>query len=109
MMTCQELQTRGTVAIVGAGPAGATLARLLQMQNFSVTVFERDASSTARSQGGSLDLRPDSGQKAVDAAGLHAAFEKASRSEAKAFEMRDSQNRVHPGGGKKPIKMRGRR
>ncbi len=99
MMTCDDLQAGGTVAIVGAGPAGATLARLLQRQNFSVTVFERDASSTARSQGGSLDLRPDSGQQAVDAAGLGAAFAKASRSEAKAFQMLNSHGDPVSGGG----------
>ena len=98
-MICQELQDSGTVAIIGAGPAGATLARLLQMQNFNVTVFERDASATARPQGGSLDLRPDSGQKAVDAAGLTEAFTALSRDEAKAFEMRDSQGNVQPGAG----------
>ena len=88
----------GTVAIVGAGPAGATMARLLQMQGFSVKVFERDSSSTSRSQGGSLDLRPDSGQRAVDKAGLSEVFRQASRSEAKAFTMRDGQGTVHPGG-----------
>ena len=98
-MICQELQNAGTVALIGAGPAGATLARLLQLQNFNVTVFERDASSAARSQGGSLDLRPDSGQKAVDAAGLTEAFAALSRDEAKAFEMRDSQGSVQPGAG----------
>ncbi|MEH2013147.1 FAD-dependent oxidoreductase [Nostoc sp.] len=96
MMTCKDLQTGGTVAIVGAGPAGATLARLLQMQGFSVKVFERDASSTSRSQGGSLDLRKDSGQRAVDKAGLSETFRQASRREAKAFKMLDSQGSVHP-------------
>lgn len=99
MMTCKELQTGGTVAIIGAGPAGATLARLLQKQGFSAKVFERDASSTSRSQGGSLDLRKDSGQQAVDKAGLSEAFRQASRSEANAFKMMDSQGSVHPAGG----------
>ncbi len=57
MATCGELQTGGTVAVVGVGPSGAMLARLLQMRGFSVKVFERDPSPTALSQGGSLDLR----------------------------------------------------
>ncbi|WP_442948916.1 FAD-dependent oxidoreductase [Nostoc sp.] len=70
MKTCDELQTVGTVAIVGAGPAGLTLARLLQMRGFSVRVFERDDSPTSRTQGGSLDLRPNSGQRAIRQAGL---------------------------------------
>lgn len=99
MMTCKDLQTGGTVAIIGAGPAGATLARLLQTQGFSIKVFERDASPTARSQGGSLDLRKDSGQRAVDNVGLSEAFRQASRSDAKVFKMLDSQGGVHPAGG----------
>ena len=89
----------GVVAIVGAGPGGAALARLLQMRGFTVRVFERDASATARPQGGSLDLRPDSGQRAVEAAGLAAAFARASRSEARAFRMIDAQGRDLPGMG----------
>ena len=98
VMTCQELQTKGQVAIVGAGPAGAMLARLLQMRGMSVTVFERDASPTSRPQGGSLDLRRDAGQRAVDKAGLTEAFQRASRSEAKAFKMLDPEGQPHPAG-----------
>ncbi|WP_428376806.1 FAD-dependent oxidoreductase [Lichenicoccus sp.] len=99
MMSPEDLRSGGLVAIVGAGPAGATLARLLQMRGFTVQVIERDASSTARPQGGSLDLRPDSGQRAVDEAGLADAFARASRSEAKAFRMIDSQGHDLPGMG----------
>ena len=98
MKSCEELRTRGTVAIVGAGPAGATLGRLLQQRGFSVTLYERDASSTARSQGGSLDLRRDAGQRAVDAAGLGELFAKHSRDEAKAFRMLDDHGAEIPGG-----------
>lgn len=99
MKTCEELRTGGTVAIVGAGPAGAALARLLQMRGFSVQVFERDASPTSRPQGGSLDLRADAGQRAVDAAGLTEAFGHLSRDEAKSFKMLDSQGEAFPDGG----------
>lgn len=98
-MTNKELRTTGSVAIVGAGPGGATLARLLDDQGFSVRVFERDASLTARPQGGSLDLRPDSGRRAVDRAGLGREFESRSREEAKAFRMVDSDGREMPGAG----------
>ena len=90
---------RGLVAIVGAGPGGATLARLLHMRGFNARVFERDASPTARPQGGSLDLRPDAGQRAIDAAGLGDVFARRSRSEAKAFRMIDSEGRDMPGMG----------
>ena len=99
MISSEKLRTGGLVAIVGAGPAGATLARLLQMRGFTVQVFERDASSTARPQGGSLDVRPDSGQRAIDAADLGDVFGRFSRDEAKAFRMIDSQGNEMPGMG----------
>jgi len=98
MMTCEELQSGGTVAIVGAGPAGATLARLLQTRGYDVKVFERDASPTSRSQGGSLDLRKNAGQRAIEQAGLMEEFRRASRDDAKAFKMLDSHRRPHPAG-----------
>ena len=98
-MKCAELKMSGSVAIVGAGPGGATLARLLQSRGFDVSVFERDASATARPQGGSLDLRADSGQRAVDAAGLSAEFAAVSREDAKAFRMLDAQGTEMPGAG----------
>ena len=99
MMSSDNLRTGGLVAIVGAGPGGATLARLLQMRGFTVKVFERDASATARPQGGSLDLRPDSGQRAIDAAELGGVFARFSRDEAKAFRMIDPQGNEMPGMG----------
>jgi 2-polyprenyl-6-methoxyphenol hydroxylase-like FAD-dependent oxidoreductase len=99
MNSTEKLRSDGLVAIVGAGPAGATLARLLQMRGFTVQVIERDASSTARPQGGSLDLRPDSGQRAIDAALLGDVFARFSRDEAKAFRMIDSQGNELPGMG----------
>lgn len=98
MKSCEELRTGGTVAIVGVGPSGAMLARLLQMQGFSVKVFERDASPTSRSQGGSLDLRKNAGQRAIEQAGLIEEFRRLSRSDAKAFKMLDSQGKPHPAG-----------
>ena len=99
MNTCEELRSGGTVSIVGAGPAGSTLARLLQTRGFSVKVYERDASPTSRSQGGSLDLRKDAGQRAVEKAGLTEEFERLSRIDAKAFKMLDSHGNPHPAAG----------
>lgn len=98
-MNNRELWNNGSIAIVGAGPGGAVLARLLDNYGFSVRVFERDASVTARHQGGSLDLRPDSGQRAIDRAGLGTTFELRSRAEAKVFRMIDSQGNELPGAG----------
>ncbi|AZA83297.1 tetracycline resistance protein [Chryseobacterium lactis] len=58
------------VAIIGAGPVGLTMARLLQQQNVDVTVYERDENPSARIFGGTLDLHKTSGQKAMKKAGL---------------------------------------
>jgi 2-polyprenyl-6-methoxyphenol hydroxylase-like FAD-dependent oxidoreductase len=97
MKTTSELRNSGLVAIAGAGPAGLTLARLLQMRGFRVKVLERDASPNSRHQGGSLDLRPSLGQHAIDAAGLNSDFKKVSRSEAKEFKFLDCQGNLIPG------------
>ncbi|MDF5722799.1 MAG: NAD(P)/FAD-dependent oxidoreductase [Rhizonema sp. PD37] len=98
MKSSEELRDGGKVAIVGAGPSGTMLARLLQTQGFSVKIFERDASPTSRSQGGSLDLRKDAGQRAIKQAGLMEEFSRLSRNEAKAFKMLDSRGKPHPAG-----------
>ncbi len=62
------------IAIVGGGPGGLTLARLLQMHGADVAVYERDAGRQVRVQGATLDLHDESGLKALDAAGLMDAF-----------------------------------
>ena len=61
-------------AIIGGGPAGLTLARLLQLQGADVTVYERDADRNARAQGATLDLHEESGLAALAEAGLMDAF-----------------------------------
>jgi len=72
------------IAIVGGGPAGLTLARLLQMNNVRVHVFERDVEAHARLQGGSLDLHEKSGQLALDRCGLTRHFSTVARPEGQA-------------------------
>lgn len=69
------------IAIIGGGPGGLTLARLLQQKdkNIVVTVYERDINERARVQGATLDLHQDSGLKAVEAAGLMDIFKKTYR------------------------------
>ncbi|MDR3713842.1 MAG: NAD(P)/FAD-dependent oxidoreductase [Puia sp.] len=62
------------IAIVGGGPGGLTLARLLQMQDLEVKVYERDLNKDVRVQGATLDLHDESGLKALGAAGLMEAF-----------------------------------
>lgn len=62
------------IAIIGGGPGGLTLARLLQLKGIDVTVYERDVNRDVRVQGGALDLHEDSGLAALRKAGLLEAF-----------------------------------
>ena len=62
------------IAIVGGGPGGLTLARLLQKEGADVSVYERDTDRHARITGSALDLHTDSGLAALEAAGLMDAF-----------------------------------
>ncbi|KAL2041590.1 hypothetical protein N7G274_005972 [Stereocaulon virgatum] len=64
------------VAIVGGGPAGCTLARLLIRASIPVTVFEGEASINIRPQGGTLALKSDCGIKALQEAGVYEEFTK---------------------------------
>ncbi|MEZ0005063.1 2-polyprenyl-6-methoxyphenol hydroxylase-like FAD-dependent oxidoreductase [Flavobacterium sp. 28YEA47A] len=64
------------IAIIGGGPGGLTLARLLQQKEADVTVYERDAGRFVRVQGATLDLHDDSGLKALKEAGLIEEFKK---------------------------------
>ena len=83
-----------TVAIVGGGPGGLTLARLLQMQGASITVYERDHSREARVQGSALDLHEDSGLAALEAAGLTAQFWANYRPDLKQLRLTDPQGHI---------------
>jgi tetracycline resistance monooxygenase len=58
------------IAIIGAGPIGLTMAKLLQQNDIDVTVYERDNDAKARIWGGTLDLHEGSGQEALKKAGL---------------------------------------
>ena len=69
------------IAIVGGGPGGLLLARLLLLRGSEPTVFERDRHAGDRPQGGSLDLHGDTGQRAMRVAGLEKEFSAAARPE----------------------------
>jgi 2-polyprenyl-6-methoxyphenol hydroxylase-like FAD-dependent oxidoreductase len=69
-----SLLTDKKVALIGGGPVGLMTAVLLQQRGANVTVYERDLSPDARISGGTLDLHATTGQRALQAAGLLAAF-----------------------------------
>ncbi|RHZ61379.1 hypothetical protein CDV55_101494 [Aspergillus turcosus] len=77
------------IAIVGAGPAGLTLASILNRHGITPTIFEAEKSRDARTQGGSLDLHPTTGQAALIACGLEAEFNKHVRYEGQDFVIAD--------------------
>jgi 2-polyprenyl-6-methoxyphenol hydroxylase-like FAD-dependent oxidoreductase len=64
------------IAIVGGGPGGLTLARLLQMNGANVKVYERDFNKEARLVGSPLDMHDGSGMAAIIEAGLLDQFKK---------------------------------
>ena len=65
-----NLLSNKKVAIIGGGPVGLTMAKLLQQNNIDITVYERDIDPQARIWGGTLDLHKSSGQEAMKKAGL---------------------------------------
>jgi len=62
------------IAIVGAGMGGLTLASILHRNGVETVVYDADISAESRHQGGMLDIHRDTGQVALQAAGLLDAF-----------------------------------
>ncbi|KAK0498727.1 hypothetical protein EDD18DRAFT_1153480 [Armillaria luteobubalina] len=97
------------IAIIGAGPSGLLLARLLQhLGNIPSTIFELDSSSSARGQGGTLDIHEESGQRAIKRAGLYSEFQKVMRPEGDCLRLADKTGFIHideetPGEGRPEI------
>ncbi|TYL92062.1 FAD-dependent monooxygenase [Bradyrhizobium rifense] len=70
---------RPRIAIIGAGPGGLMLARILHCAGIAATVFEKETHALERPQGGTLDLHVEDGQLALKRAGLEAEFHRIAR------------------------------
>ena len=78
------------IAIIGGGPGGLMVARILQTRGLGSTVFEGETSATDRPQGGSLDMHAETGRYALRLAGLEAGFRKVARPEDQGGRIYDS-------------------
>jgi 2-polyprenyl-6-methoxyphenol hydroxylase-like FAD-dependent oxidoreductase len=83
------------IAIIGAGPAGLTLGRLLHLANINFTIFENEPNPTARLQGSTLDLHAGSGLLAVKKAGLWQEFQKHIRYDGESVVAMDKHAKVY--------------
>ncbi|KAJ7660566.1 tetracycline resistance protein [Mycena rosella] len=84
-----------SIAIVGAGLGGLACARVLQLQNIPVIIYEREPTPESRQQGGSLDMHSDSGFKALQMAELVDEFKKLARYEDQQMKIVGMDGTVH--------------
>lgn len=82
------------IAIIGGGPGGLLCARILQQHGITVTVYDTDTAVDARDAGGTLDLHTDTGQIALEDAGLMNAFRELARFEGQSKSRRDHHGKV---------------
>ncbi|WP_112725131.1 FAD-dependent oxidoreductase [Micromonospora noduli] len=85
---------RTRIAIAGGGLGGLTLARILHQHGIDAVVYDREASRSARPQGGALDLHPESGQLALAEAGLAGRFQSEARPEGEEHRILDPTGRT---------------
>ncbi|RDL36736.1 Uncharacterized protein BP5553_06088 [Venustampulla echinocandica] len=82
--------TAPTIAIIGGGPCGLTLARLLECKGIDYVVYERDESENSNRAGGSLDIHPETGQHALREGGLFDEFKRYARYDDTVFTLADN-------------------
>src|SRR5207244_3875257 len=104
--------TMTPITIIGAGLGGLTLARVLHVHGIPATLYEADASAEARMQGGMLDIHDDSGQLALEAAGLLDEFRRIIHQGGESNRVLDQHGTVlldepYGGGGGRPEVLRG--
>jgi 2-polyprenyl-6-methoxyphenol hydroxylase-like FAD-dependent oxidoreductase len=89
------------IAVIGAGPVGCTLARILHLAGVTVTIYEGDSSPDFRSQGGTLDLHPNTGLAALKDAQLFDQFQEKARLQGDFYSMTDRRGKpyIQFGGG----------
>ncbi|WP_217166537.1 NAD(P)/FAD-dependent oxidoreductase [Streptomyces sp. AC512_CC834] len=108
-----DVNKKPRIAVVGGGIGGLVLAGMLDRQGTAATVYERDTGIDARAQGGSLDLHPESGQRALEELGLADAFQAEARPEGEALRILDPagntvmEHAPEPGSGSRPEIDRG--
>lgn len=82
-----------SVAIIGAGPVGCALARILQESSvcdlLDIVIFEAEEKIDVRSQGGTLDLRQETGLKAIELANLWPEFQQYARYDGESLILSD--------------------
>lgn len=83
------------IAVIGGGPGGLILARVLKVNGLQCTIFELDAQAASRDQGGTLDMHPESGQMALKAAQVWEEFQKFARYEADTMKLLDKTAKVY--------------
>ncbi|KIM95691.1 hypothetical protein OIDMADRAFT_59473 [Oidiodendron maius Zn] len=94
-MRSGSVMLQSHIGIIGAGPGGLTLARLLQLQSIPFTIYDKDTSPSARTEGGSLDLQTESGQRALEAAGLMDQFNRVARYQGQDAKLLDKHGNIH--------------
>ncbi len=82
------------IAVVGAGPAGLTLARILHLHGIASCVYERENHPLERPQGGTLDLHEGSGLLALERAALMDKFRLIARYEDQGTRLLDKSAKV---------------
>ncbi|KAL5625819.1 hypothetical protein FOBRF1_000162 [Fusarium oxysporum] len=90
------MATYSPLAIIGAGPSGLTLARLLEINNIDYMVYERDESPEPKfiNQGGTLDIHASSGQVALKETQLFDEFKSIARWDASRVFMQNPSGTV---------------